>query len=74
MTVISSVYKDDDVKCHNKSAQALSVQPFLWYITLPNHMVLFVLFFSFASAFFFCFLCRFYLQIYSFLAKLHLAC
>lgn len=52
MTVISSVYKDDNVKCHSSqanppwSACALFVLP-LWYITLSNHMVLFSSFASF---------------------------
>lgn len=49
MTVISSVYKDDDVKCHTsradppgeRPAPLLSVLSFM-VITLPNHMVLFV--------------------------------
>lgn len=49
MTVISSVYKDDDVKCHTSRADPPGERPALLLsvlsfvvITLPNHMVLFV--------------------------------
>lgn len=56
MTVKSAVYKDDNVKCHTSRGDVLRRPPrpfpfhLLWYITLPNHMVVFILFLSFALA------------------------